>query len=129
VRRVVKLPLTPVAEAWGTAHRQAEYGLTASPADAEPTFGGVPAIQLDRASFNIKFPLIERACLRFLLLFFPLSPVDRFASVAVWGRPCLCGAAATADMRIDLFEQRHTPSPTGPLPLKDKALLRCGTRG
>ena len=39
------------AEAWGTAHRQAQCAC-GGPTDAEPTSGGAPAIQLDRASLN-----------------------------------------------------------------------------
>ncbi|WP_204375864.1 hypothetical protein, partial [Pseudomonas syringae] len=38
-----------------TAHRQAECA-SGGPADAEPTFGGAPAIQLDRASFKNSLP-------------------------------------------------------------------------
>ena len=51
VRGVVKLPHTPRRRLGVTAHRQAECAC-GGPADAEPTFGGAPAIQLDRASFN-----------------------------------------------------------------------------
>ena len=51
VRGVVKLPHTPSPRLGVTAHRQAEYAC-GGPADAEPTFGGAPAIPLDRASFK-----------------------------------------------------------------------------
>ncbi|MEA3172408.1 MAG: hypothetical protein QOI97_5356 [Pseudomonas sp.] len=50
MRGVVKLPHTPRRRLGVTAHRQAEYAC-GGPADAEPTFGGAPAIPLDDA-FN-----------------------------------------------------------------------------
>ena len=45
MRGVVKQPPTPERRLGGTAHRQAEYAC-GGPADAEPTFGGAPAIPL-----------------------------------------------------------------------------------
>lgn len=50
VRGVVKLPHTPRRRLGVTAHRQAEYAC-GGPAEAGPTFGGAPAIPLDRATF------------------------------------------------------------------------------
>ncbi len=51
VRGAEELPHTPRVSLGVAARRQAQYAY-GGPADAEPTFGGAPAIALDRASLG-----------------------------------------------------------------------------
>ena len=52
VRGAEELPHTPRVSLGVAARRQAQYAY-GGPADAEPTFGGAPAIDLDRASLGV----------------------------------------------------------------------------